>query len=103
MALSTISGPHTKVAPYLRAKRRVGTVGYPMTLGYRTQKVLYLQAPDLTIGARKTPFLKSSLVRWSIFARLWARREGEDERWRRDMVRSHISKGCLLCNSLMMM
>ena len=93
MALSTISGPHTKVAPYLRAKRRVGTVTYPMTLGYRTQKVLHLQAPDLTIGARKTPFLKSSLVRWSIFARLWGRREGEDERWRRDMARSHISKG----------
>ena len=87
MALSTISGPHTKVAPCLRAKRRVGTV---VTLLVHSCKnlLLHLQAPDLTIGARKTPFLKSSLVRWSIFARLQARGDGVDEVWRRNMARN---------------
>ena len=88
MALSIISGPQTKVAPCLRAKRRVATIILSGYTAVSNLESLHLQAPDLTIGARKTPFLKSSLVRWSSFARLYAREEGEDETRRRNMARN---------------
>jgi hypothetical protein len=43
------------------------------------------RAPDRTIGARKSPFLKSFEVRWSRRARLEARGVAERERGLRDI------------------
>ena len=68
IALSTISGDHTRFAPCLRANSRVGTDD-TVRKRVRTLKACYARAPDLTIGASITPFLNESDVRWEILVR----------------------------------
>lgn len=60
-----------------------------------------VQAPDLTMGARNTPFLKLSGVRWSSFARLETRGEsgGVVECGLRDIINvAHRSPVCVLAS-----
>ena len=55
------------------------------------ENLQHIQAPDLTIGARKTPSLKSSEVRCSNLGRFVARGGGEDEYDRLDIVFGALS------------
>ena len=57
MALSTISGPQTKVAPCLSANNRVGTKHQNEAHQYDVGGIRNAHAPDLTIGASMTPSL----------------------------------------------
>ena len=61
MALSTISGPHTSLAPCFRANSRVGT-GIALTQSCHCRET-DARLPERTIGASIRPFLKSVVGR----------------------------------------